>query len=390
MIDAGESTLKGKMQWRRLAGRCHGRARKHSWPTVAGALLVVSLFALMVSNGRAAPSPASAARSFDPTYGCTRCPFIPPDAPTNLTIGEVNATNLTLNWTDNPSAGPPISNDTVWQGPTCGDWNVSFNLTGSILGNFSVPDMAANTTYCFAVQSYNGVINSTGNLLGSSLSDSINITLPPGDPVFGPPYYSSFAAVFENSEAGVATNTINIAPYSNAHSGVEEFQGGSAAAGLGIATMQTREGLWGPYFSYSYSGVAVIIYEWHVVWAAEADTAICLYGGASSTAVLSLKANLLDRTDGLWTDESDLANIIYDKSSACDSNNMGAANGYYAVAVETTINAYNVYNLYSYMETYTTANAELLDFAGAAVNIGSEGCYAQLDYVNVQMILPTP
>ena len=104
------------------------------------------------------------------------CPKYLAEAPSNLTLDSLNATNLTLNWTDDQYVYPSVTNDTLWQGPTCGDWNISYDSEDAPLQSYTLLDLAPQTSYCFATQSYNGLVDGYGNPLGSNLSLPINVT----------------------------------------------------------------------------------------------------------------------------------------------------------------------------------------------------------------------
>jgi hypothetical protein len=76
-----------------------------------------------------------------------------PAAPTNLTVESVGTESVALQWT-NPSPNG-LLNDTVEFGSTCGSWSQTLT-TGGVAGSVTVTGLSSATTYCFAVEAWNG------------------------------------------------------------------------------------------------------------------------------------------------------------------------------------------------------------------------------------------
>jgi Fibronectin type III domain len=92
-------------------------------------------------------------------------------APTGLSASLVNATGLTLSWT-NPSTGGPFTNNTIYQGTGSG---CSYSKATSIVPagtTYVVSGLTPSTVYCFGV----AVANASGE---SSVSASITKTTSP-------------------------------------------------------------------------------------------------------------------------------------------------------------------------------------------------------------------
>jgi uncharacterized protein (DUF2237 family) len=120
-----------------------------------------------------------------------------PDAPTNLAIGQVTATTITISWT-NPGGGGLVNDTVFWTRGICGYYTNGESLNGVGI-DASLRGLTPGTTYCFAVAAW----NSTGS---SAFSDSISgttsvvvappkTTVPPPSlwpPTFGIPNFNPF------------------------------------------------------------------------------------------------------------------------------------------------------------------------------------------------------
>jgi hypothetical protein len=97
----------------------------------------------------------------------------PPSAPTGLSIASINATGLTLSWT-NPSTGGPFTWNTVYRGVEAG--SCSFTSTTWVLATTSevVTGLTAGTIYCFSVT----VSNSTGQSSESAHTSATTSPVP--------------------------------------------------------------------------------------------------------------------------------------------------------------------------------------------------------------------
>lgn len=93
-----------------------------------------------------------------------------PGTPTSLTISTVTASSITLTWT-NPSGGG-LLNDTLFRGATCGSWTSISSL--GVVESVTVPNLAAHSSYCFAVSAW----NSTGQSPPSTTAIATTFGLP--------------------------------------------------------------------------------------------------------------------------------------------------------------------------------------------------------------------
>jgi hypothetical protein len=98
---------------------------------------------------------------------------ITPGAPTGLVAGSINATGLTLSWT-NPSIGGPFSNNTLYRGVSAGGACPFTKIVSLVPATTSkiVLGLSAATSYCFAVS----ITNASGQ---SSLSSLYTTTTSP-------------------------------------------------------------------------------------------------------------------------------------------------------------------------------------------------------------------